>query len=154
MELLKVKIWKVSGRDCRREDGGLGFYLRAFNQAMLAKTVWRIFWGKHSLVIDGGTIWRIGNGKRVIIKGDRWMPCLRTQEPLVRSLFLSHEAEMILSMPMGLHRVPAKLVWHFTKNGTFTVKSGYWVVNCKQGNAPLWPALVLLLRNFGRKYGI
>ncbi|XP_062020972.1 uncharacterized protein LOC133737440 [Rosa rugosa] len=37
------------------------------------------------------------------------------------------EAEMIFGMPLGLRNVPDKLVWHFTKNGTYSVKSGYWV---------------------------
>ncbi|XP_024157591.1 uncharacterized protein LOC112165325 [Rosa chinensis] len=176
----------------RKEDGGLGFRdLRAFNQAMLAKTVWRIFWGQNSLVsallqakyfpgtcflnaslgrtpsaiwrglmwgkqvIDMGTRWRIGDGRRVSVLADKWLPCpvsfkvvspiplttltmqhkvesLFTETgawnvPLIQSWFLSHEAEMILGMPLGLRNVPDKLVWHFSKNGSYNVKSGYWV---------------------------
>ncbi|XP_062014044.1 uncharacterized protein LOC133730478 [Rosa rugosa] len=167
--------WCNWERLCRRkEDGGLGFRdLRAVNQSMLAKTVWRIFWGRSSLVsellqakyfpnscfldatvgtspsavwrgliwgkqvINRGTRWRIGDGKRVSIKSDRWLPCptsfrvvspinvpvdwkverLFTESgawnvPMVRSLFLSHETEMILGLPMGLRTTPDKLVWH------------------------------------------
>ncbi|XP_062019293.1 uncharacterized protein LOC133735867 [Rosa rugosa] len=147
----------------RKEDGGLGFRdLRPFNRAMLAKTVWRIFWSKGSLVndilqakyfpntcflnaslgttpstiwrgllwgkqvIDSGSRWRIGDGQRVSIKEDRWLPCPTTFKvvspipistewkvesllteievwnvPLIHSLFLTHEAEMILSLPMA-----------------------------------------------------
>ncbi|XP_062005888.1 uncharacterized protein LOC133723072 [Rosa rugosa] len=151
--------WSSWERLCTsKEAGGLGVRdLRAFNQSMLAKTVWRIFWGRSSLVLDQGTRWRIGNGRRVRIKGDRWLPTpssfkvisslpipdawtvehLLTESgawnvPLIQSLFLAHEAETILAMPLGLRSIPDKLVWHFTKNGNFTVKTGYWVARALQ----------------------
>ncbi|XP_062028650.1 uncharacterized protein LOC133744575 [Rosa rugosa] len=182
--------WCSWDKLCKRKDeGGLGFRdLQAFNQAMLAKTVWRIFWGKRSLVssllqakyfpdtcflnarlgrtpsaiwrgilwgrqvIELGTRWRIGDGRRVSIMSDKWLPCpvnfkvvtplqIPAQQkveslftdsgawnvPMVKSLFLTHEADMILGMPLGLRSIPDKLVWHYTKNGVYSVNSGYWV---------------------------
>ncbi|XP_024190567.1 uncharacterized protein LOC112194577 [Rosa chinensis] len=47
--------------------------------------------------------------------------------PLIQSLFLSHEAKMILSLPMGLRTIPDKLMWHYMKFGSYSVKTRYWV---------------------------
>nr|POE66538.1 hypothetical protein CFP56_18795 [Quercus suber] len=46
---------------------------------------------------------------------------------LVRELFLNFEAENILSIPLSTCMPPDKLVWAAMPNGTFTVKSAYWI---------------------------
>ncbi|XP_062014012.1 uncharacterized protein LOC133730441 [Rosa rugosa] len=146
----------------RKINERLDFHLQGWQEKFLSKAgltpsaIWRgLLWGKQ--VNDTGIRWRIGNRRRVSIVSDRWLPCLigfkvvspvslpRHQKveslfmasgawdvPLLKSIFLPHEADMILSMPIGLRTVPDKLVWHFTKTRVYTVKSGYWVARDMQ----------------------
>ena len=96
---------------------------------------------------------QIGNAKKVCIWKDKWTPSpstYRVESPrilllealdtlidsnhglwradLVRELFLNFEAENILSIPLSTRMPLDKLVWAATPNGTFTVKSAYWIV--------------------------
>ena len=46
---------------------------------------------------------------------------------LVKNNFLAHEAEVILGIPIS-HTLPEdSLVWAWTRNGSFTVRSAYEV---------------------------
>lgn len=45
---------------------------------------------------------------------------------LVNSLFLEHEASIILRLPLSRQGAEDKCVWHWTKSGNFTVKSAYF----------------------------
>ena len=105
-------------------------------------------------VIERGSRWIVGNGKKVKIWRDRWIPTpytfkavsLRSQTQemdrveqlidrengswdavLVRSNFLAHEAEVILGIPLSPTLPEDSLVWAWTKKGSFTVKSAYGV---------------------------
>lgn len=40
---------------------------------------------------------------------------------------LIEEAHIILSMPLSRSGCTNKLIWHYTKNGLYTVKSGYLI---------------------------
>ncbi|KAK2642133.1 hypothetical protein Ddye_023896 [Dipteronia dyeriana] len=44
---------------------------------------------------------------------------------LVRSFFWSEEAELILSIPLGISQAKDTLQWHFDKKGNYLVRSGY-----------------------------
>ncbi|KAK8622001.1 hypothetical protein V6N13_097629 [Hibiscus sabdariffa] len=102
--------------------------------------------------IAQGSLWRIGNGKRVSIWDDKWTPMLPSEsitlkrphncrdvlvsklisddsrewirEKLVH-LFSPTEIEAILSIPIGGSTVKDALIWAGAKDGDYTVKSGY-----------------------------
>jgi len=89
----------------------------------------------------------------VVAGSDRWLPrrysfkpiCLRGndknvrvaelineelsywKEEMVREIFLPCDADLILRMPLCQSWPNNKLIWHYTVNGEFTVKSAYSV---------------------------
>ena len=102
-----------------------------------------------------GSCWIIGNGKKVNIWRDRWIATPNTfkvvsprchiqgldrveqlidkklglwDATLVKST-LPHNVEAILSIPISLTFPKDSLVWAWTKNGTFTVRSAYGVAS-------------------------
>nr|POF00360.1 hypothetical protein CFP56_75492 [Quercus suber] len=46
---------------------------------------------------------------------------------LVKSLFLPFEASTILSIPISFSLLEDSLIWLGNKNGSFTVKSAYYI---------------------------
>ncbi|KAL5774533.1 hypothetical protein ACOSP7_012090 [Xanthoceras sorbifolium] len=46
---------------------------------------------------------------------------------LVREVFFLEDAEAILSLPFSVSGVPDSLQWHYSKDGHYSVKSGYYV---------------------------
>ena len=104
-------------------------------------------------VIKMGSRWVIGNGRRVHIWNDKWIPvadtykvispkvqisrggemvsCLLNEESrgwnvdLIRTTFLPHEAEVILGIPISPVAPKDSQVWTKTPDGTFTVNSAY-----------------------------
>ena len=98
--------------------------------------------------------WSIGNGQKVQIWADRWLPTPHSfkvispkpqvfegemveslldqyeggrDKNLVRSVFIPHEAETILSIPISLSLPEDALTWAWTPNGRFTVSNAYKV---------------------------
>ncbi|KAL6211771.1 hypothetical protein ACLB2K_016994 [Fragaria x ananassa] len=175
---------------CRNKmDGGLGFRdIECFNQALLAKTVWRIVmqptslanrvlqakyvhggdwaaapigpkpsfiwrslvWGKELLC--AGIRWRVGNGTAILIWEDKWLPSpwsfrivtprfmdsntrvstLMTSPSMwdvtfIQTHFLPVDADKILSIPVCERSGSDVAIWHYTNDGYYTVKSGYWL---------------------------
>ena len=47
---------------------------------------------------------------------------------MVSDLVVPEEVDMIQAIPISRSGCPDKRVWHYTKNGRYTVKSGYHVV--------------------------
>ena len=105
-------------------------------------------------VLKEGTCWRVGNGKRIHIWEDKWLPTpttYRVTSPqsdfgiflmvsslidedtkwwrmdLVRSIFLPHKAASILKIPISFRLPDDQLVWIGKKRGSFTVKSAYYI---------------------------
>ncbi|XP_075654720.1 uncharacterized protein LOC142624873 [Castanea sativa] len=103
-------------------------------------------------VILKGAIWRIGDGKRVRIWGDNWLPSktidkvatpvLFGQESsnvevlinqrtrsrrnnVIDHVFNSQEVEIIKSIPLSLTTQLNVLIWPFTPSGSYSIKSGY-----------------------------
>ena len=97
-------------------------------------------------------VWRIGNGKSVRIREDKWLsiqsnrsvilslpsiapetkvsslinPELRGwNSSLVNQLFLPHEATVICGMPLSIRLPPDKIIWSLTPSDMFTTKSAY-----------------------------
>ncbi|KAK1563015.1 hypothetical protein Q3G72_020842 [Acer saccharum] len=71
-------------------------------------------------------------------------------EPLIRRNFLPDEAELILSIPLSALSKRDLVLWHFDKNGIFSVKSAYRVAisamrrfeaSCSSGPHPRWKKL-------------
>ena len=107
-------------------------------------------------VISLGSTWRIGNRKKVLIRGDNWLPDLHSgsvisplknfpSNTLVYALidekepcwiedhltneFLPHEVRSMLSIPLSNHRSEDTLIWKGTKNENYSTKSGYWFLS-------------------------
>ena len=102
-------------------------------------------------VITRGSRWVIGNGRRVHIWNDRWLPVVDKYKvispkvqirggvemvlglmddegrgwnaELIRTIFLPHEAEVILGIPITPMAPEDSQVWTKTPNGTFSINS-------------------------------
>ena len=103
-------------------------------------------------MIDLGSCWRIGDGKSVCIREDKWLPKIPAariisptgslpqtckvselideeahlwRSDLIRSEFLPFEASMILGMPLSCQVTADKQIWLPTHNGTDSTRSAY-----------------------------
>ncbi|KAL5555861.1 hypothetical protein UlMin_038097 [Ulmus minor] len=116
-----------------------------------ASLVWRsLVWGRE--IIEKGSRWRVGSGRNIDIFKDRWLPepsnfkvttpsmlpgifkvaMLRLNngdwnKTLIEYLFNADDAKAIPSLPIGSFDHDDILFWHHTKDGDYTVKSGYKV---------------------------
>jgi hypothetical protein len=99
-----------------------------------------------------GARWRIGNGEKVSICNDKWLPnqagfkvwsrCEDLEEgalvcelidpdtkqwkrDLISHLFHSREAMQILSIPLSQRMPPDELIWHFERDGHYSVRSAH-----------------------------
>ncbi|KAL6125577.1 hypothetical protein ACLB2K_073633 [Fragaria x ananassa] len=187
--LIKAVAQAIPSYTMNKMDGGLGFRdIECFNQALLAKTVWRIVmqptslanrvlqakyvhggdwaaapigpktsfiwrslvWGKELLC--AGIRWRVGNGTAIRIWEDKWLPSpwsFRVVTPrfmdsntrvstlmtspsmwdviFIQNHFLPVDADKILSIPVCEKSGSDVAIWHYTNDGYYTVKSGYWL---------------------------
>lgn len=108
-----------------------------------------------------GIQWRVEDGRNVRILSDPWLPTPRTFKPLSRHIdmpsmvsnivtpnakwdkptiemcFCPEEAGIILGMPFSQHGCPDRLIWHYTRNGMYSVQSGYLVAQEMNRNGEL-----------------
>ncbi|KAH9751892.1 putative reverse transcriptase/RNA-dependent DNA polymerase [Citrus sinensis] len=111
--------------------------------------IWRsILWGRQ--VLQKGFRWRIGNGEKIQICRDNWIPRPETFKPIsiqnmaadasvadlisqennwdqrkVRQWFMDEDAAEILRIPLPRRPRMDEVIWHFDKKGQYSVKSGY-----------------------------
>ena len=105
-------------------------------------------------VIRKGTSWRVGNGQRIHIWDDKWLPTPTTHKVIslqtdfkdfpmvyslidndtkwwkvdvVRIIFLPVEANTILKTPLSYNLPEDSLIWIGNKRDTFIVKSAYHI---------------------------
>ena len=174
--------------------GGLGLRdFHSMNQALLAKTAWRIhrepqsliskellgkychnkkiwtikatqasswgwkgiIWGKDLLA--RGIKWCNGDGSQINIFSEQWIPNMdnlfvsdngpptgvdlqvshlynpvskQWRIPLIRSIFPTEVVPNILLIHIRWSPQQDRRIWPFTKNGNYSVKSGYFFNNC------------------------
>ena len=105
-------------------------------------------------VIKKGTRWRVGNGRRIHIWDDKWLPTPSSYKvvspqldfgdypmvsslidndtmwwkvEVVRSIFLPFDASSILKIPLNYNLPEDSLIWIGNKKGVFTIKSAYHI---------------------------
>ncbi|XP_035543621.1 uncharacterized protein LOC118347698 [Juglans regia] len=115
--------------------------------------IWRSIWQARELVKDG-VRWRVGDGSKIKIWGEKWLPSPSSfsiqspisvlqaeakveelidkqkgewREDLIRTMFSFNEAEQILSIPLSRGLVQDKLFWGSSKIGEFSVGSAYFL---------------------------
>ncbi|KAL0312576.1 UNVERIFIED_CONTAM: hypothetical protein Sradi_5656900 [Sesamum radiatum] len=133
---------------------------------------WRSIWEGRS-TLEAGLRWKIGNGKNVLVWGDKWIPrpsTFKTISPMIGgfadlrvadlidpinrswkgevidNLLWPEDAIIIKDIPLGRNSSPDIQVWHYTKSGTFSVKSAYHVTtsllsqynSSKSGQSSSW----------------
>ena len=103
-------------------------------------------------LIQSGLSWRVGDGTKIPIKGSNWLldeGHRRVLSPLtnvphdarvaeliqgstptwnvhkVQNLFLPYDAEAILKIPLSRRIQADKLFWYATRDGKYSVRSGY-----------------------------
>ena len=101
-------------------------------------------------VILKGYRWRIGNGISISIYRDNWILRPSTFKPystpkmfpdaivaelidkenswkteVIHGNFLKVDADEILSIPLPRREMEDNVIWHYDKQGRFSVKSGY-----------------------------
>lgn len=105
-----------------------------------------------------GSTLRIGDGRKVKIRGDSWLPegkvispqkslplnarvCALMDEEGPRPLgdrisveFLPHEAESILSLPLSNRCIPDKLIWQGTTQGNYATSCAYKLLLAKEAS--------------------
>jgi ribonuclease HI len=114
---------------------------------------WRSIYGSSALLKEG-LIWRIGNGKKVSIWKDRWIPkpstfmvqsqpilldpCAKVcdliddetrwwKPNLLEQIFSQPDVQAICSIPISGTNQEDRQIWRGTKNGLFSVKSAYYM---------------------------
>ena len=128
----------------------------SFMEAQVGKKpsyVWRSLMAARETV-ERGSRWCIGNGRKVKIWHDRWIPTpdnFKVISPkgsdeelvkvaqlidgdtgmwkadLIKKHFMPHEADIILGVPLSPRMPEDSLIWAWSKNGNFTVRSAYGV---------------------------
>jgi hypothetical protein len=103
-------------------------------------------------VMDKGAGWRVGNGSSIKIWKDSWLPnqanfkvwspvkdlpedslveCLidphtrQWKRDTINSCFSGHESKQIISIPISQSLPPDKYIWHCEKDGEYSVRSAY-----------------------------
>uniref|UniRef100_A0A803Q944 RRM domain-containing protein n=1 Tax=Cannabis sativa TaxID=3483 RepID=A0A803Q944_CANSA len=113
-----------------------------------------LVWGKE--IIQQGYRWCIGDGNNVRVLEDPWLPrpmsfkiydtpFLPSQLYLtnlkraddtwdlafIRAIFNGDDAELILGIPTNDASINDKIMWHYSRNGEYSVRSGYFLASVR-----------------------
>ncbi|XP_042972916.1 uncharacterized protein LOC122304711 [Carya illinoinensis] len=115
--------------------------------------VWQSLWSSIEL-IKAGSLWRVGSSSSISIWNDKWVknavllqlnlpifcssrdPTVselidegecRWKKEVLDLLFHEEEVEKICQIPLSKTGAQDKLMWGYTANGTFTVRSSYYL---------------------------
>ncbi|KAL4346325.1 hypothetical protein GQ457_17G004530 [Hibiscus cannabinus] len=105
-------------------------------------------------LIKEGSLWRVGNGLKISIWEDKWLPSLSGQrfvlrkphlcrvfrvadlmdisnrqwrEDLLHSLFPDEVVKTIVYIPVGNSHVKDELIWENSKDGNYSIRTGYYL---------------------------
>ncbi|KAK2662464.1 hypothetical protein Ddye_001038, partial [Dipteronia dyeriana] len=90
------------------------------------------------LIYAEGLSWSM---RRIVEHDEPMVDCLFTANGewdinALKQYFSSVEVDGILKIPVGFRHISNSLLWHFEKNGCFSVRSGYWVgTNLTESNS-------------------
>jgi hypothetical protein len=102
-------------------------------------------------LLKEGLVWRVGDGKKIDVWADNWIPRAGRMKPLghkpgmeiskveevlldggqgwnesrLREVFFDGDVDDILKIPVGRAGTEDYLAWNYTKNGIFSVQSAY-----------------------------
>ncbi|KAL0388103.1 UNVERIFIED_CONTAM: putative mitochondrial protein [Sesamum radiatum] len=134
--------WLAWDHMCRSKlDGGLGFRnLEAFNLALLAKQLWWLLSRPDSLVskvlkakyFPRSHLFEAQLGARpsytwrsIWAAMDSSKLCAHRARSTISALFWPEDRDYILQIPLSFSNVPDLLIWHYSLNGIFSVRSAY-----------------------------
>ncbi|XP_021859944.2 uncharacterized protein [Spinacia oleracea] len=131
---------------------------------------WRSLWGAKSLLLDG-MMWRVGSGTYINVWEGGWLPnsqvppkprvgsivnqdlmvseCIdhisrEWRSEVIRDAFTEEDCKQIMQIPLSIFHSTDSMYWSLTKDGIYSVKTGYWlgVLGRNQAascdNAALW----------------
>ena len=114
-------------------------------------------------VVEIGSVWRVGDVMSIKIRGDKWLPhphgsyiaspvSILSPNSMVSALidddshtwnsdliqreFLSHEARIIMGIPLSIHNSPNRQVWFSSSQGVYTTRSAYRLLSSSKGVSP------------------
>jgi hypothetical protein len=97
-------------------------------------------------------VWRVGDGRKIKVWGEKWLPTpstfsvqsvprmlnenslvadlidqdtMRWNKELIQAEFMEEEAQVISSIPLNPLKSEDKLIWRCSANGDFSVRSAY-----------------------------
>ena len=104
-------------------------------------------------MLNRGLRWRVGNGEMITVASDSWIPkphsfksVMRNEvsnlkvcdlitpdrqgwkTKLLETMVDPEDLELIQTIPISRSGCPDKRIWHYTKKGLYSVRSGYYVV--------------------------
>lgn len=143
-----------------------------------ASFTWKSLMGSR-FVLEKGMTWRVGNGRSINVWNDQWLPniynpgiisprrnldasttvadLMISGSPLwdhqtIDTEFQIDEAALIKTIPISRCGLPDRQVWLHSKNGLFTVKSGYHLVKeVQQGSRASSSYSAAIIPNFNWK---
>ncbi|KAL0306177.1 UNVERIFIED_CONTAM: putative mitochondrial protein [Sesamum radiatum] len=88
---------------------------------------WRSIMAAHKL-FRAGYNWRVGNGGSIRVWADPWVPrpvSFRPVTPRLQEVFLDIDSEVILEIPLSRLGAEDLIIWRYSPNGLFSVRSTY-----------------------------